>query len=55
MEYQYCPVCGGRLKLGQPDGYPRCPVGHYTFLPWQTVGVAALIQEYNGVDDIVFY
>ena len=47
MEYKFCPVCGGELVA--ESGYPRCPIGHYTFVPWQNVGVAAIICKDGAV------
>ncbi|MHB1629571.1 MAG: NUDIX hydrolase [Bacilli bacterium] len=49
MDYQFCPICGGKLERDQHTGYPRCGTGHYTFLPWQNVGVAAVVFKDNAV------
>jgi ADP-ribose pyrophosphatase YjhB (NUDIX family) len=43
MEYRFCPVCGDGLELLESGEYPRCSKGHYTFSPWQNVGVAAVL------------
>lgn len=40
-------MCGGELVA--ESGYPRCPIGHYTFVPWQNVGVAAIICKDGAV------
>lgn len=45
--YQFCPMCGDVLV--EDSGSPRCPTGHYTFLPWQHVGVAAVISKDGAV------
>jgi NADH pyrophosphatase NudC (nudix superfamily) len=45
--YRYCPMCGNELieEYSVGNSYPRCPIGHYTYYPSQSVGAAAIIDD----------
>ncbi|MEF3302972.1 NUDIX hydrolase [Paenibacillus sp. GYB003] len=46
-EYKYCPFCGRALTDTKTVGksFRRCPEGHYTSYPRQTVGAAAILTD----------